>query len=449
MSVTPTPTRIAPARVRARHWPRWSLALFILLGVSSAAVGGGLAWFLHSTPLQQRWLSQEEAKTFFGEPIAGGFWGVPELRRPVNILFLGIKVLALDPQAGYQKRVNDFEGLTDTMMLWRFDPDRGTVTVLSLPRDTQVLIKNDPYSKLNEANAKGGPALAAETVSGLLGGVVIDRYVRVNPMAIEALVDAVGGITINVPKDMKYQDDSQHLYIHLKAGPQKLNGKQALHFLLYRQDGLGDIGRIQRQQMFMRAFQEQALNPQTVTRLPQIFSAIKQYVDTNLTGEELVALVRFAQQTPREKFHMMLLPGQFGTPGRLSGYWIPDPIRIRQMAVQHFGLPADTTWRGELQLAQMEVVLQDSTGEQGAVPAVTEHLLKAGFRRLYREVPWHETLNQTVIIAQQGNVQAAQAVRDALGFGEVRVDSTGVLNSDVTVRIGRDWRFHLSRATSL
>lgn len=75
---------------------------------------------------------------------------------------------------------------------------------------------------------------------------------------------------------------------------------------------------------------------------------------------------------------------------------------------------------------------------------MTEQLLKAGYQRLYREVPWHETLNQTVIIAQQGNVAAAQAVQTALGFGEIRVDSTGILNSDVTVRIGRDWRFHLT-----
>ncbi|MCS7030555.1 MAG: LCP family protein [Gloeomargarita sp. SKYG116] len=446
MSVTPTPTRVVPRKERSRQWPWWGLALFTVLGLGSAAVGGSLAWFLHSTPFQQEWLSQDEAKTFFGEPLTKGFWGVPELRRPVNILFLGIKVLALDPQAGHYKRVNDFEGLTDTMMLLRFDPTTGTVTVLSLPRDTQVLIKNDPYSKLNEANAKGGPALAAETVSALLGGVVIDRYVRLNPMAIEALVDAIGGITINVPKDLKYQDDSQHLYINIKAGPQKLNGRQALHFLLFRQDGLGDIGRIQRQQLFMRAFQEQALTPQTVTRLPQIFSAIKQYVDTNLTGEELVALVRFAQQAPREKFQMILLPGQFGS-GRLASYWVPDPTRIQQVAVQHFGLTTDMAWQSEINLAQMEVVLQDSTGERGAVPAVTEHLLRAGYRRLYREVPWHETLNQTVIIAQQGNVQAARAVREALGFGEVRVDSTGVLNSDVTVRIGRDWRFHLQQAS--
>ncbi len=444
--MTPIPTRVAPPKLRRRGSSWLWLTLFTVLGLGSAAVGAGLAVILQGTPFQQQWLSQEEAKTFFGEPLAKGFFGVPRLSRPVNILLMGIKVLSLDPEAGYQKRVNDFEGLTDTMILVRFDPTTATITAISLPRDTQVLIKNDPYSKLNEANQQGGPALAAETVSALMGGVPIDRYVRVNPMGIEGLVDALGGITINVPKDLKYQDDSQHLYINLKAGLQKLNGKQALHFLLFRQDSLGDIGRIQRQQMFMRAFQEQALTPQTITRLPQIFGVIRQYVDTNLTGEELLALASFAQETSREKFQMILLPGQFGTSGQLGSYWIPDPTRIQRVAVQHFGLTVPEAVGREMNLAQIEVVLQDSTGERGAVPALTEQLLKAGYQRLYREVPWHETLNQTVIIAQQGNVAAAQAVQTALGFGEIRVDSTGILNSDVTVRIGRDWRFHLHSA---
>ncbi len=446
--MTPTPTRVAPVRLRRRGAAWGWLALLTVLGLTSAAAGAALALLLQGTPLQQRWLSQEEAKTFFGEPIARGFWGVPRLSRPVNVLLMGIKVVRLDPQAGYQKRVNDFEGLTDTMILVRFDPTQGTVTALSLPRDTHVLIGDDPNSKLNEANAKGGPALAAATVSALLGGVPIDRYVRVNPMGIEALVDALGGITLHVPKDLHYQDDSQHLYIHLKAGLQKLNGKQALHFLLFRQDDLGDIGRIQRQQMFMRAFQEQALTPQNLTRLPQILAVIKQYVDTNLTGEELVALAKFAQETSREKFQMILLPGRFGASGPLASYWIPDPTRIRQVAVQHFGLAVPESTLPAMNLAQIEVVLQDSTGERGAVTAVTAKLLQAGYQRLYREVPWPETLNQTVIIAQQGNVQAAAAVQAALGFGEVRVDSTGILNSDVTVRIGRDWRFHLAPAAT-
>jgi len=86
--------------------------------------------------------------------------------------------------------------------------------------------------------------------------------------------DALGGVTVYVPKDMKYQD-SQHLYINLKAGKHHLNGNQALQLLRFRYDENGDIGRIQRQQILMRALMEQALNPATLSRLPKILSVIQ------------------------------------------------------------------------------------------------------------------------------------------------------------------------------
>jgi cell division protein FtsZ len=82
--------------------------------------------------------------------------------------------------------------------------------------------------------------------------------------AIEKLVDALGGVTVYVPKDMKYQDDSQHLYINLKEGKQHLDGDKTLQLLRFRKDNLGDIGRIQRQQMVTRALVEQALKPLSI-----------------------------------------------------------------------------------------------------------------------------------------------------------------------------------------
>jgi LCP family protein required for cell wall assembly len=103
---------------------------------------------------------------------------------------------------------------------------------MSIPRDTRTYVRGS-LTKLNEANRYGGPSLAAESVSDLLGGVAIDRYVRINVQGVEKLVDALGGVTVNVPKDMKYQDDSQHLYINLKAGEQTLTGDQALQFLRF------------------------------------------------------------------------------------------------------------------------------------------------------------------------------------------------------------------------
>ncbi|MFM7789129.1 MAG: LCP family protein, partial [Microcystis panniformis] len=134
---------------------------------------------------------------------------LPALNRPINILVVGAKVLTSDvkkaqtPDLGYHAPVNSLEGLTDTMLLLRFDPQRQKLTMLSIPRDTRTDIEGYGEKKINEANALGGPALTAETVSHLLDGVAIDRYVRINVQGVEKLIDALGGVTVYVPKDMK------------------------------------------------------------------------------------------------------------------------------------------------------------------------------------------------------------------------------------------------------
>jgi LCP family protein required for cell wall assembly len=200
-------------------------------------------------------------------------------------------------------------------------------------------VQGHGVTKINAANVYGGPALSAVAISELLGGVGIDRYVRINVQGVEKLVDALGGLTIKVPKDMKYQDDSQHLYINLKAGKHHLNGNQVMQLLRFRYDGLGDIGRIQRQQLVMRALVEQALNPLTIARLPQIISVVQSHLDTNLSVEELFALASFASGTKRSQMQTLTLPGDFSSSDAYdTSYWLPDRDRIQLMMSRHFDL---------------------------------------------------------------------------------------------------------------
>ncbi|MEO1445978.1 MAG: LCP family protein, partial [Cyanobacteria bacterium J06635_11] len=212
--------------------PKWLGVSVLLAGVASvSAVGGAfLAISLGSQPLLQSDLSATEAAVFTqDEPIAtANSLQLPRLTRPVNVLLLGVKVLNSDIQnydaiyeEGYDGLVNSFEGLSDTMLMLRFDPASERVSVMSIPRDTRTNVAG-AVTKINEANREGGPALSAQAVSELMGGVAIDRYIRINVQGVEKLIDAIGGVEVNVPKDMKYQDDSQHLYINLKAGEQKL-----------------------------------------------------------------------------------------------------------------------------------------------------------------------------------------------------------------------------------
>jgi len=432
--------------------PRWVGVSVLLGGVTSLSMVAGalLAISLETTPLQQSELSAEEAAIFTnGEPIAtGNSLRLPRLTRPVIILLLGIKVTSSDLndydaiyEDGYDALVNSFDGLSDSMLLLRFDPAAESVSVLSIPRDTRTDVGSVATNKINETNREGGPALSARAVSELMGGVGIDRYMRINVQGVEKLIDALGGVEVNVPKDMKYQDDSQHLYINLKAGRQRLDGDQALQFLRFRYDDNGDIGRVQRQQMLMRALTQQALNPTTISRLPKILSVIQSHVDTNLSVEELVALVGYSAQTDRSNVQMLMLPGQFSSYEDYElSYWLPNYSEIDVMAEQYFGHVNTFGIPEQVDPSYLEVVIQDGTYDGGTVQLLANSLYDTGYYsvavapRLLRE-----PISQTRIIAQRGDIDSARELQRFLGVGEVVVESTGVLDSDITIQLGEDW----------
>jgi LCP family protein required for cell wall assembly len=418
------------------------------IAMISATAGALLAVSLTSTPLQQAQLSPQEEAVFDSDAIAGSGLQFSQLTRPVNLLVMGMSVLPTDvknPPAEtknlrYLPQVNSFDGLADVMLLTKFDPETKKVVMLSIPRDTRTEIEGYGVRKINSANVEGGPALTATTVSNLLGGVGIDRYIRINVLGVAKLIDALGGVTVYVPKDMKYRDDSQHLYINLKAGKQHLNGDQALQLLRYRHDELGDIGRIQRQQMVIRALIDQTLNPVTVAQLPKILNVVKDNIDTNLTVEELVALVGFGVRTNRSNMQMMMLPGRFSEQGEYNAsYWIPSRNNIAKLMAQHFGLQS-TSENSVNNPTALRVAIQDSTGsDRSQLRPLIRALEQAGYRNIYIARPWTEPLEVTNIIAQQGDGDGAESIRNALGFGEVRVESTGSLDSDISIQVGKDW----------
>ena len=433
-----------PAKLR---WLGFGLGL---TGIATLAATAGalLAVTLTTTPLMQRKLSPQEAAIFSkGDRISSnGSLQVPELTRPVNILILGVKVLTTDTENApselkklrYQALVNSFEGLTDTMLMVRFNPETKKLAMLSIPRDTRTQIPGHSVAKINSANAIGGPALAARATSEVLGGVGIDRYVSINVQGVQALVDALGGVNVYVPKNMKYRDDSQHLYIDLKAGRQHLNGDQALQLLRFRYDEYGDIGRIQRQQMVMRALMEQTLNPATLARLPKLLSVVQTHVDTNLSVEELMALAGFASQVNRANVQMLTVPGDFSQPGQYdASYWLPNPGKIATVMARYFDFGTSTTQTNSA--AAVRISLEDSTKQPNAAPTLSSRLITVGYPNVAIDRPVSEPLRVTRIIAQKGDAENAESIRRALGFGEVRVESTGDLDSDITIQIGQDW----------
>jgi len=313
------------------------------IALISAAAGALFGIFLNSKPFMQANLSRKEADFFTDDAVSEGLF--LQLNRPVNVLVMGMSVLPPDTkklpedtqELGYLPQINSFDGLSDVMLLIRFDPKAKQLNILSIPRDTRTEIEAYGFRKINAANRLGGAYLSAKSVSNLLGDIEINGYVRINVLGVGKLVDALGGVTVKVPKDLKYQDDSQHLYINLKAGEQHLNGDQALQLLRFRNDGQGDIGRIQRQQILMQALIEQSLNPATLARSPIILNTVKENIDTNLNLDSLLTLLNFGVRINRSNIQMLTLPGRVSSSSEFNtSYWLPDEKEIDVMMARYF-----------------------------------------------------------------------------------------------------------------
>ena len=222
------------------------------------------------------------------------------------------------------KDENAFEGTrTDTMMLVRVDSDKQKVAVVSIPRDSKVYIAgSNGIDKINAAHAIGGADLAVQTVQDSFG-IPIDNFVVVNFRGVRELVDAVGGIEVYIEKPMHYTDNTAKLFINFEPGTHHLDGKQAEAFLRFRHDQYGDIGRIRRQQQFIVAVTKKLRDPWTITRIPALTKLASQYVQTDLSLDELITLAFFGKDVNMSTIRTATLPGHPG--GTRVSYWIVDP----------------------------------------------------------------------------------------------------------------------------
>lgn len=182
-------------------------------------------------------------------------------------------------------------GRSDTAIVVSADLTNRHVSMISIPRDTWSNIPGHGWDKFNHAYAFGKEQLSLKTLNGLLG-VPIDHYVVVNMQGFEKVVDTLGGVTIDVEKNMDYEDpyDSPPLKIHLKKGMQRLSGTEALKYVRFRHDAESDWGRMARQQKFLRALAAEALKPKNLLKLPSLANELYASIRTDLSKTDLLRL---------------------------------------------------------------------------------------------------------------------------------------------------------------
>lgn len=407
--------------------------IFVGTAATSAFLGAGVALMM---PLPGQMGANSEG------PGLSDLWQSGfryQVTRPVNILVMGLDE-NLDAPPGSD---TVFGGRTDTLLLVRINPDDATLRVMSIPRDTRVQIPGYGTAKINYANVEGGPELVAQTIADNLGNIKIDRYVRVNTVAFREIVDLVGGIEVEVPHRMQYTDQTQGLYIDLYPGWQTLSGDQAEQFARFRSEA-GDIGRVQRQQMLLKALRERLTNPLVVPSLPQAIRVAQRYVDTNLTLEEMLALANFGLEIESDDFQMVMLPGQFSGAEYEASYWLPDweaSATILQTFFQTEAVSVYADHNGERYVANLRIAVQNASETSGAGAEMARYLRRNGFSNVYLINDAPTASRDTEVIAQRGDRQSAAMVQSVLGQGRVLSESTGDLGSDITIRVGQDWIF--------
>ena len=254
---------------------------------------------------------------------------------------------------GVDERAEEHDvGRSDTLFVVMFDTKNKADSLLSVPRDTRVRIKGHGWDKINHAYAYGGRELTQKTTEELLG-IKINNYVMVDFKGFVGLVDAIGGVDINVEKNMYYYDTWDGFRIDLKKGMQHMDGKTAIQYVRYR-DEEGDIGRIRRQQHFIMAVYDRITSANMLLHIPGLAKQLTNMVKTDLPLADMVDLGRALHAMVKSKgLAMATVPG---TPEYIDGisYWLPDITDLREQMVKMQGATMTETYKSAAELMERE-----------------------------------------------------------------------------------------------
>ena len=354
------------------------------------------------------------------------------LARPSTVLLMGVDVVYGGDRRHLKADHASFQGRSDTMMLARFDPPRNAFFVLSIPRDTSCSVPGHGRQKINGANAIGGEGLAMSTVQELTG-MSIDHYVILNVHGLVELVDALGGVTVQIPKRMHYKDRAAKLNINLDPGPHLLNGTEAMGFVRFRHDALGDIGRVQRQELFIQAVMDRAMSPDSWAKVPQLLQIAQKHVKTDMTVAEIMQVLTFVRAVPKQSQHMIMLPGNFSG----TGDWAIDEPALRSVIATMNGELQPATNRSELRIS-----IENASSDSNLGRKVSRYLSRLGYPIMSiagKSELFTSPQSSSKIIAMRGNVSEALLLQNDLRkHGEVINASIGDIQSTITLVAGDD-----------
>lgn len=361
------------------------------------------------------------------------------------------------------------ENLTDTIMLASYDPKTQEAALLSIPRDTFVGTSESnasPSDKINAiynmyTNKQKGLEKLLEKVRKLTD-IDVRYYVMVDTKALRALVDEIGGVTFDVPIDMKYDDNRQNLHINLKAGVQKLDGDKAEQVVRFRHNnngttypssyGVQDIGRMKTQRAFLTALAKQTLVPANITKIPEFLDIAKQYVETNIDLNTIKDYVPYAVNFNTDNLKTDKLPGAAQYINGWS-FYKADKTKTAELIKELFytqvktddtdgnSISENTVSEGststKLDRAKINVEVLNGSGSNTNLSEFVAELKSAGYR--VNKTGKTTTTSKTAII-NRGKVSddIISDIKKILATGSSTSGSSNG-STDVTIILGTDY----------
>jgi len=382
---------------------------FVLLAVviCLVVVGAGLLTF---SLMLSKSTNIEEPNENNSTPIVKG----NELNDKLNILLLGA-----DSKCKGHNRA-------DTIMVASIDLAEKKVGLISIPRDTRVkLADRNSYNKINAAYSYDGVELTQRSIENLLQ-IKIDHYLEIDYQGFIDMVNTLEGIEVEIEKDLHYVDQADNLYIDLKAGKTKLYGEDALSYVRFRHDALGDLGRIQRQQKFLKATLNKILDVKTLFKVPELIKDFSQNVKTDLGLSKMLKLASFIPNFSLEEIEMAMLPGE---PKYIDGvsYWLPHKEETRVLVNT---LIRDKSY---LNHKELQLVILNGNGQQGVANNFADLLEQQGYSIKRVGNADRFDYSKTTIVAPQNQLsnleELANYLKSELVVGE---------GAEIKIIIGQD-----------
>lgn len=326
----------------------WKILLVVLILL--LAFGGGYIYYLfHSgkKAAENAYVEDSRTKSELRDE------SVQPLTDNISIMIVGID----DSEKRSQGEGNS---RSDALLVATLNNKDKSIKLVSIPRDSYVYIPTVGYKdKITHAHAYGGIDATRETVEGLLN-VPIDYYFRVNFEAFIEIVDALGGVTVDVPYEINELDENDKRTVHLMPGTQEVNGREALALARTRHQD-SDVERGKRQQMILEAIASKATSVTSFTKYDKVLAAVGNNMQTDMTFDEMKSLFAYLQNGMPD-IDSLSLKGSDDMSSGIYYYLLQDDslLETRQTLQKHLGLTIDT----KLNLSEDEEVIEEPTTKQ-------------------------------------------------------------------------------------